>query len=111
MCNCYQKKFYRIELNDYKIQVVCDRCYNNGQVNPRCNECGGKGVHSKTKQKWEISNSLELLDKIDRDENGELRYWIDSSSYFREEDKLIHFSFNDALGECNRRNALLSKIK
>jgi len=60
-------EMYHIKLQDYEIKVVCNKCYKNGQVDEKCSECGGKGIHNKTKQKWEISKKLVSIDKIDRD--------------------------------------------
>ena len=60
-------EMYHIKLQDYEIKVVCNKCYRNGQVDEKCSECGGKGIHNKTKQKWEISKKLVSIDKIDRD--------------------------------------------
>ena len=97
-------QMYHIKLQDYKIKVVCNKCYHNGQVDEKCSECGGKGIHNKTKQKWDVSKKLVSIDKIDRDEDGELRYWKDKDSFFYEMDRLLHFSYQDALNECKRRN-------
>ena len=97
-------QMYHIKLQDYKIKVVCNKCYHNGQVDEKCSECGGKGIHNKTKQKWEVSKKLVSIDKIDRDEDGELRYWEDKDSFFYEMDKYLHFSYQDANNECKRRN-------
>ena len=97
-------QMYHIKLQDYKIKVVCNKCYKNGQVDEKCSECGGKGIHNKTKQKWEVSKKLVSIDKIDRDEDGELRYWEDKDSFFYEMDKYLHFSYQDAKNECKRRN-------
>ena len=97
-------QMYHIKLQDYKIKVVCNKCYKNGQVDEKCSQCGGKGVHNKTKQKWEISKKLVSINKIDRDEDGELRYWEDKSCFFNEMDKYLHFSYQDAKNECKRRN-------
>jgi len=104
-------EMYHIKLQDYKIKVVCNKCYNNGQVDEKCSQCGGKGVHNKTKQKWEVSEKLVSIDKIDRDEDGELRYWEDKSCFFNEMDKYLHFSYQDALNECKRRNNVILKKK
>ena len=104
-------EMYHIKLQDYKIKVVCNKCYNNGQVDEKCSQCGGKGVHNKTKQKWEVSEKLVSIDKIDRDEDGELRYWKDKDSFFYEMDKYLHFSYQDALNECKRRNNVILKKK
>jgi len=97
-------QMYQIKLQDYKIKVVCNKCYRNGQVDEKCTQCGGKGIHNKTKQKWEVSKNPIIIDKINRDEDGELLYWEDMSCFFRESDKLLHFSHKDALNECKRRN-------
>lgn len=95
---------YRIKLENYRIQVVCDYCYKNGQVNKRCNKCGGKSVHNKTRQRWVVCKHLQLIDKIDRDSEGNIRYWEDMSCFYQETDKLIHFTYRDAEKECNKRN-------
>jgi len=95
---------YHIKLQDYKIKVVCNKCYKNGQVDDKCSECGGKGIHNKTKQKWEVSKKLVSIDKIDRNEDGELRYWEDKNCFFNEMDRLLHFSYQDAKNECKRRS-------
>jgi len=97
-------EMYHIKLQDYKIKVVCNKCYNNGQVDEKCSQCGGKGIHNKTKQKWEVNKKLVSIDKIDRDEDGELRYWEDKSCFFNEMDKYLHFRYQDAKNECKRRN-------
>ena len=104
-------QMYHIKLQDYKIKVVCNKCYKNGQVDEKCSECGGKGIHNKTKQKWEVNKKLVSIDKIDRDEDGELRYWGGKDSFFYEMDKYLHFSYQDALNECKRRNNVILKKK
>jgi len=73
-------------------------------VDEKCTQCNGKGIHNKTKQKWEVSKKLISIDKIDRDEDGELRYWEDKECFFMEIDKLLHFGHKNALDECERRN-------
>lgn len=98
---------YRIKLIDYKIQVVCEKCYKNGEVNPQCTTCGGKGVHNKAKQKWIVSDRLCEVEKINRDQDGVLRYWTDESCYYLETERLVHFTFKDALKEAERRNKLM----
>ena len=102
-------EMYHIKLQDYRIKVVCNKCYKNGQVDEKCSECGGKGIHNKTKQKWEVSKKLVSIDKIDRDKDGELRYWEDKSCFFYEMDKYLHFSYQDAKNECKRRNNVILK--
>lgn len=57
-------KMYRIVLEDYKIQVVCERCYKNGSIDTSCKVCGGKGIHNKTKQRWEVSKQKKTLIKL-----------------------------------------------
>ena len=102
-------EMYHIKLQDYRIKVVCNKCYKNGQVDEKCSECGGKGIHNKTKQKWEVSKKLVSIDKIDRDKDGELRYWKDKDSFFYEMDRLLHFSYQDAKNECKRINNVILK--
>lgn len=107
---CYGNKckgkpyMYLIKLQNYKIQVVCESCYQKGYVDKKCTRCGGKGVHNKTNQKWEVYKHMIKIENIDRDENGDLRYWEDKSSFFYEKDRLLHFRYNDAVRECKRRN-------
>ena len=101
------KKMYKIKLQDYKIVVVCEHCYNNGEVKKGCNKCGGKGTHFKTKQKWEVCKNQVSINKIDRDSNEEIRYWEDKSNFFEESSKLVHFTYKDAVDECKRRNELI----
>lgn len=95
---------YRIKQEKYKIKVVCEKCYQNGEVIKTCQSCGGKGVHNKTKIKWVVHKRSYIIDKIDRDSEGNLRYWEDMSCYFEESEKLIHFTYKDALKECKKRN-------
>lgn len=97
-------QMYRIKMNDYKVSIVCDHCYSNGEVDIHCKQCGGKGVHNKTKQRWEVHHRLEDINKINRDENGEIRYWTDMSCFFSESDNFLHFTKEDAMIECNKRN-------
>jgi len=80
-----------------------------GHVDEKYSECGGKGIHNKTKQKWEVSKKLVSIDKIDRGEDGELRYWKDKDSFFYEMDKYLHFSYQNVLNECKRRNKELEE--
>lgn len=99
---------YRIRLEDYKIVMVCGKCYQNGEVILTCNICGGKGTHNKIKRKWVVCDKPYEVEKIDRGTNGNLRYWDCDSCFFEEESKLVHFTYKDALGECNKRNKEMS---
>jgi hypothetical protein len=105
--NINPRKMYKIKLEDYKIQVVCENCYNKGFIDSKCHKCGGKGIHNKTKQKWVVHKYLETIDRIDRDNNGNLRYWTDMSCFYSESNKIVHFTYKDALRECLRRNKKL----
>jgi hypothetical protein len=97
-------KMYRIKLEDYVVKVVCEHCFNAGEVDPHCTRCGGNGVHRKTKHRWVVVRRLEDIDNIDRDSNGNLRYWTSKSDFFEESSKLVHFTYEDALRECRNRN-------
>jgi RecJ-like exonuclease len=101
------KNMYRIKLQDYKIIVVCKNCFEKGEVNKDCKQCGGRGTHNKTKQKWEVCKNKIYICKIDRDEKGQMRYWEDKSCFFYEKDKRLHFTYRDAVDECKRRNELI----
>ena len=105
-----------------KIKVPCECCLEKGVVDRRCNKCGGNGTHNKTIKVWNVAPRTVTVEKIDREmENwhyrgeqyghiGELRYWIDSSDFYREESKLLHFNREDAWNECARRNADVADI-
>lgn len=101
-------RMFLIKLQDYKIIVICERCFEKGYVDINCKQCGGKGTHNKTKQKWEVCKKTFYINRIDRDEDGIIRYWEDMSCFFRESDKLLHFTYRDAVNECKRRNELIT---
>lgn len=105
-----------------KKVVTCERCHKAGQVLPHCPECGGKGIHYKSYQCYEVSPRKVEIEKIDRDpKNGKLRYWTSMSDFYydeiRHEDNkyvedyphgvhMIHFSIEEATNEANRLNEI-----
>lgn len=106
---------FKIFQKDMKIKVVCDSCYSRGYIDTGCYKCGGKGTRNKTIQIWKYKRyDIEKIDRVSSDhcikekgtiiKEGELRYWIDNYSYFVESEKLIHFTKQDAIKECVRRN-------
>ena len=104
---------YRIRENVDKTKVACTYCYKQPyhEVKSDCTRCGGKGVHNKGKKRWIVAKEQELILQIDRDENGELRFWESKSCYFPEGNKIVHFTKEDAKIECDRRNAELGVIQ
>ena len=97
-------EMYRIKKKNETIKVPCERCVQEGIVIPNCHKCNGQGVHNKTIQPYVISKHTETVEKIDRDEEGNLRYWVDKSTYYKEESKLLHFTKDDAQNECDKLN-------
>lgn len=95
---------YLIKEKPFKIQVPCKHCSDKGYINKSCQACNGKGIHNKTFSSYVVRERDMEIVKIDRDVNGELRYWEDMSCYFEEKSKLIHFSRKDAKIECDKRN-------
>lgn len=108
-----------------KKVVTCRKCTERGRVLPCCPECGGKGVHNKSYQCWEVNPRKIDIEKIDRDpENGQIRYWTGYSEYFYdmvtpEYNKFaeeyphgihyIHFDIKEAMAEVNRLNKILEQ--
>ncbi|PKM74776.1 MAG: hypothetical protein CVU92_04700 [Firmicutes bacterium HGW-Firmicutes-17] len=95
---------YKICLQKRKVEVVCDYCHKLGFIKKSCHKCGGKGMHNKTLNEWAVSKYQCEIRKIDRDENGTLRYWDGLHSFYYEDTKLLHFTKEDAIKECERRN-------
>lgn len=93
---------YRIKTKDQRIRVVCEHCHKAGYVRPTCNACGGNGARNKTIHHWTVVEDTVCF--IDRDEDGDLRYWTDLSNYFPESRRLIHFTYDDAKKEATKRN-------
>ena len=96
---------YSIREKPFKIQVPCRNCAEKGYINKSCQACNGKGIHNKIFIAYKVNEREEKIEKIDReDKTGELRYWEDSSNFFYESSKLIHFNKEDAKTECDKRN-------
>ena len=87
------------------IMVPCEVCAARGVIYAECGKCGGKGIHKKTIYPWRVAKRTEIVIKIDRDSKTTgLRYWTSSTEYFAEENKIAHFTKEDAEAECARRN-------
>ena len=95
---------YRIKEYEETIKVPCESCLSKGIVSYKCQKCGGKGVHKKTIKVWRIVARMETVHKIDRDEYGDLRYWVEYDTFYKEDKKILHFTEKDAEKECVRRN-------
>lgn len=115
-------EMYRIKLKDVKVKVPCESCYKKGIVDVRCPKCAGIGTHKKTVKAWAVTKKKETVVAINRAEEdafykgvqiqhkGELRYWINTSEFYQETEKVLHFSENDAQKECDRRNEKIAGI-
>lgn len=115
-------EMYRIRMEDMKIEVPCERCFEKGIVDKHCNRCGGNGTHNKTIRVWRIAPKTVTIYKIDRSSEdsyykanqtayiGGLRYWTGLSEFYNEEDKYLHFNKYDAQRECDRRNVNVADI-
>lgn len=97
-------EMYKIREENVKIQIPCERCVENGIVNKMCFKCGGKGTHYKTLKVWKVHPRTITIDKVDRSKTRDLRYWTDMSTYYPEENKMVHFTKRDAQFECDERN-------
>lgn len=98
-------KMYLIKEYPLKIKVVCDKCSQKGYIDKNCYSCHGKGIHNKTFMVWKIKEKKVIIDKINRDsKTKQLKYWTDLSCFYIDEDRLIHFTINDANKECHKRN-------
>lgn len=112
-------KMYLVYARDIKMKVVCESCAVRGAVASNCTKCNGEGTHHKA-TKWYVSKPIDI-EKIDRGSEdisvrdavtgelivqpaGSLRYWVDASYYYAEQEKLIHFTKQDAAAECHKRN-------
>lgn len=108
-------EMYEIKEFPSKYQIVCDHCQKKGFVDPSCNNCGGKGTRNKTINVWDVCKRKEDVIRIDREnkdgsDSGSLRYWTSSCDFYREQSKLLHFTYNDAKNECNLRNKGIQHI-
>lgn len=101
-------EMYKIKEFDEAVTVPCSLCADKGIIDQSCNRCNGKGVHKRTIHPYRICRRTVTIIKIDRDsKTSNLRYWTSSSEYFPEEQKLVHFTEEDAQEECKRRNKVL----
>ena len=100
----------RIKEYEEVIKVPCESCLSRGVVTHNCQRCGGNGVHKKTIKVWKIVSRNEIVQKIDRDEYGELRYWVGYDTFYHEEKRLLHFTEKDAEKECKNRNHTIQHI-
>ena len=98
-------EIYRIKDTAETVMVPCEVCVARGIVSAECGKCGGKGIHKRTIYPWRVAKKTETVIKIDRDSRtAGLRYWTSSTEYFAEENKIAHFTKEDAEDECARRN-------
>ena len=109
-------EMYRIREVKIKIKTPCLSCAGKGYIDKKCTKCGGNGLHNKTINMWVVYSKKIQIEKIDRGSQdsiykgilltrkGELRYWEDSSCYVNEDSKLLHFTKEDAIRECEERN-------
>lgn len=108
-------EMYKIKEFPSKYQIVCDHCQKKGFVDQSCNNCGGKGTRNKTINVWDVCKRKEDVIRIDREDKeslvkGDLRYWTGACDFYREQSKLLHFTYNDAKNECNLRNKDIQHI-
>lgn len=112
-------KMYLVYARDMKMKVVCESCAVRGAVASNCTKCNGEGTHHKA-TKWYVSKPIDIekIDRVSEDISirdavtgelivqpaGSLRYWEDASCYYAEQEKLIHFTKQDAAAECRKRN-------
>lgn len=123
--NKKNQEVFVLKMMTKKKVVVCESCYKSGQVLSQCPKCGGKGIHFKSYQCWEVSPHKVKIDKIDRDpKSGKLRYWTSMSEFYHEEVypednkyvktyphgiHLVHFSLEEAIIEANRLNEFMNR--
>lgn len=117
-----KREAFTLRMTIKKKVVVCEKCHKAGQVLSCCPECGGKGVHYKSYQCYEVNPRKTQIEKIDRDpKTGKLRYWTSMSEYYYEELRpednkyvedyphgvhMVHFSLEEATNEVNRLNEI-----
>lgn len=104
------------------VRVCCERCIKVGKVVKDCPMCGGTGVHNKHVVRYEVNPKPVEVNKIDRDDNGRLRYWTGYDSFYYESANhddnynipaevgnihLLSFTQEDAIKERNRINKCL----
>lgn len=79
------REMYRLRLVTKKKVVTCEYCTAQGEVKSNCTRCGGKGVHFKSYECYEVAPRTIKIVKIDRDpKTGILRYWENMSEYYYE---------------------------
>lgn len=99
---------FKIKEGNNKYVRTCGRCTEKGYVDLKCTACGGKGVRFSTTSLWTIEK-VEIV-KINRLKSGVLAFWVDNSTLYTEDAKLLHFTYEDAQRECDKRNSIFSKI-
>ena len=111
-------EMYKIREEDVKITVPCEYCSTKGFVNKNCSRCGGHGKYKKTIKAWKVAPKTVTVEKINRTGVteagylgyvGDLRYWISNHICYSEKEKILHFTKDDAQGECDKRNKELLK--
>lgn len=76
------RKMYRLLGTRFTEKVFCRSCARQGCINPKCPECGGKGIHKFHWEGFRASNEAYILEKVDRcPETGHIRYWSDKSNF------------------------------
>lgn len=114
-------KIYTIKLYTITKDVPCTK-----HIKYSCPICGGKGHHKTTRGIWKVRPQSEFIRNIDRDKNGNPRYWTSEHDYYPESSyqnfeyphihekveypggiHFVHFSVESAERECKRLNEIL----
>jgi len=112
-------RVYTISRHTKTKLVVCQHCYDKGEVDSSCNVCGGKGVHQKGYKFWVVNPQLQDIIKITRLSGGIVRLWTNASEcyysdaqvnqYYPEHPEGIvfaHFCLAEAQAEVDRLNKM-----
>lgn len=76
------RKMYKLLSTKFTERVFCRSCARLGCINPKCPECGGKGIHKFHWDGFRVSNDAYILEKVDRcPKTGHIRYWSDKSNF------------------------------
>lgn len=76
------RKMYKLVSTKFTETMFCKKCSKLGYINSNCPECGGKGIHKFHWEGYKVSNSAQILEKVDRcPETGHIRYWSDKSNF------------------------------
>ena len=116
-------KVYTIKLHTITKDVPCT---NTKHLKYGCPICGGKGHHKTTRGIWKVRTLSEVIRNIDRDKDGNLRYWTSEHDYYPESSyqnfeyphihekveypggiHFVHFDEESAERECERLNKIL----